>query len=147
MTSDVSNRQHDTNINTAAQIKEQLNIDFPYVAKLTKQVSPVIEQLQNAPEEKKESPLSVAKNVMLVQVVGQPERHKRKNVVVNTQHCRGELDTVQYVVKKYGYRESRDQGDGNLYWYGLALRDNDIDFIKSKVCMINRYPLMDVSLN
>ena len=76
MTSDVSNRQHDTNINTAAQIKEQLDIDFPYVAKLTKQVSPVIEQLQNAPEEKKESPLSVAKNVMLVQVVGQPERHK-----------------------------------------------------------------------
>lgn len=65
--------------------------------------------------------------------------------MVNTQHCRGELDTVQYVVKKYGYKESRDQGEGNLFWYGLALRDNDIDFIKSKVCIINRYPLMDVS--
>ena len=32
-----------------------------------------------------------------------------------------------------------------MIWYGIALRDNDIDFLKNKVCMINRYPLMDVS--
>lgn len=64
---------------------------------------------------------------------------------MNTQHCRTELDTVQYVIKKYGYRETRDTGDGNMYWYGVALRDNDIEHLKSRVCTINRYPLMDVS--
>ena len=32
-----------------------------------------------------------------------------------------------------------------MFWYGLALRDNDIDFLKNKICMVNRYPLMDVS--
>lgn len=66
-------------------------------------------------------------------------------MLVNTSHCRAELDTVQYCVKKYGYRETRDQHEGNLIWYGIALRDNDIDYLKNKVCMINRYPLMDVS--
>jgi len=28
----------------------------------------------------------------------------------------------------------------------MALRDNDIDYLKNKQCMLNRYPLMDVSL-
>lgn len=83
---------------------------------------------------------------MVMHIVGQPERLKRKNIIVNTNHCRQELDTIQYVVKKFGYRESREQGDGNLFWYGIALRDNDIEFLKNKVCMINRYPLMDVSI-
>lgn len=76
---------------------------------------------------------------------GQPDRLKRKNILVNTMHCRQELDTIQYVVKKYGYKESRETGEGNLYWYGIALRDNDIDHLKNRVCMLNRYPLMDVS--
>ena len=66
-------------------------------------------------------------------------------MIVSTNHCRQELDTIQYVVKKYGYRESRENNEGNLIWYGLALRDADIDFLKNRVCMINRYPLMDVS--
>jgi len=70
---------------------------------------------------------------------------KRKNVLVNTSHCRAEIDTVQYVVNKFGYREVADQNDGNLIWYGIALRDGDIDWIKTRLCMINRYPLMDVS--
>jgi len=30
-----------------------------------------------------------------------------------------------------------------MYWYGVALRDNDIEHLKSRVCTINRYPLMD----
>ena len=33
-----------------------------------------------------------------------------------------------------------------MYWYGMALRDNDIEHLKNRVCLINRYPLMDVSL-
>jgi hypothetical protein len=65
--------------------------------------------------------------------------------VVNTSHCRQEIDTIQYVVNKYGYRESNSAQDGNLLWYGLALRDHDIDIIKVRQAMINRYPLMDVS--
>lgn len=35
--------------------------------------------------------------------------------------------------------------DGNLFWYGLALRDHHIEAIKQRQAMINRYPLMDVS--
>ena len=66
-------------------------------------------------------------------------------MIVSTNHCRQELDTIQYVVKKYGYRETRESAEGNLIWYGLALRDADIDFLKNRVCMLNRYPLMDVS--
>lgn len=50
---------------------------------------------------------------------------------------------MQYVVKKYGYRETKDINQANLRWYGLALRDHDIDILKQKKCFINRYPLMD----
>ncbi len=50
------------------------------------------------------------------------------------------------MIKKYGYKESRESGEGNMYWYGIALRDNDIDHLKNRVCMLNRYPLMDVSV-
>jgi hypothetical protein len=52
---------------------------------------------------------------------------------------------VQYVINKFGYREASDQQEGNLIWFGIALRDGDIDQLKSRICMINRYPLMDVS--
>ena len=82
---------------------------------------------------------------MVISTVGQ-DRQKRKNVTINTIHCRTELDTVQYVIKKFGYRETRESGDGNMYWYGMALRDNDIEHLKNRVCLLNRYPLMDVSL-
>lgn len=48
-------------------------------------------------------------------------------------------------MNKFGYKEAADLNDGNLIWYGLALRDGDIDWLKNRMCMINRYPLMDVS--
>jgi len=48
------------------------------------------------------------------------------------------------VCKKSEFKvECKDSEQGNLYWYGLALRDNDMDLLKNKACMINRYPLMD----
>jgi len=59
----------------------------------------------------------------------------------------GPIDTVQYVINKYGYRETTQSADGNVFWYGLALRDHDIDLIKMRKALINRYPLMDVSTN
>lgn len=63
--------------------------------------------------------------------------------MINTQHCRAEVDTLHYVIKKCGFRETKDPLDSNMYWYGLALRDQDIEQLKQKKCMINRYPLMD----
>ena len=49
--------------------------------------------------------------------------------------------------KERDYTQENKQAElGNLYWFGLALRDNDMDLLKSKACLINRYPLMDVSL-
>ena len=62
-------------------------------------------------------------------VVEPPDR-RRRNIVINTYHCRQEVDTVQYVISKYGYRETRQQTDGNILYYGLALRDNDVELIK-----------------
>lgn len=111
----------------------------PFVLQVT--TSPI--EPVEAAEESKESTAPTEKK-MMVQVVGQAEKLKRKNMIVNTNHCRQELDTVQYVIKKFGYRETRESGDGNMLWYGLALRDADIDYLKNKMCMINRYPLMDV---
>lgn len=75
-------------------------------------------------------------------VVEPPDR-RRRNIVINTHHCRQEVDTVQYVISKYGYRETRQATDGNILYYGLALRDNDVELIKMKRALINRYPLMD----
>lgn len=83
---------------------------------------------------------------MVMSVVVPPERKQKRNVFVNTSHCRAEIDTVQYVVNKFGYREATERDEGNLIWYGVALRDADIDWLKTRVCMINRYPLMDVSV-
>ena len=35
-------------------------------------------------------------------------------------------------------------GEGNILWYGTALRDDDLDVIKrDQDTMFNRYPLMD----
>ena len=70
----------------------------------------------------------------------------KRNVVVNLTNCRTEIDTLQFVCKDKEYiAETKIADNGNLYWYGLALRDNDMDLLKNKQCLINRYPLMDVS--
>jgi len=37
-----------------------------------------------------------------VTVVGTPERKKKKKNFINTTHCRQEIDTVKYVINKYG---------------------------------------------
>jgi hypothetical protein len=70
-----------------------------------------------------------------------------KMLIINTNHCRSELDTVQYVIDKCGYRETVNPGEGDILWYGLALRDHDIDVIRARSqVLVNRYPLMDVSI-
>ena len=65
-------------------------------------------------------------------------------VTINTAHCRFELETLQYIIEKYGYRETTLPGDGDLLWYGLALREHDIDTIRiRKNIYYNRYPGME----
>jgi hypothetical protein len=69
---------------------------------------------------------------MVMSIIGPSQKNKSRHVVVNTRHCRAEIDTLQYVVNKFGYKEAADAHDGNLMWYGMALRDNDIDYLKNK---------------
>lgn len=68
---------------------------------------------------------------------------KNKQLSINTNHCRSEEDTIKYIIDKNGYRESSIPGDGDILWYGLALRDHDIDVLKVRNSLVNRYPLMD----
>jgi len=42
--------------------------------------------------------------------------HANKMLIVNTNHCRTELDTVQYVIDKCGYRETGTPGEGDILW-------------------------------
>ena len=74
------------------------------------------------------------------------DRTQKRNILVNTHYCRAELDTLSYCCRKYGYKETRSAGEGNLIWYGVALRDSDLEQLKHRFCMVNRYPLMDVSV-
>lgn len=49
------------------------------------------------------------------------------------------------MIDKCGYKESVQAGEGDILWYGLALRDHDIDVIRARnTVKVNRYPLMDV---
>lgn len=50
-------------------------------------------------------------------------KKKLKGVVVNTSHCKTEIDILQYVIDKLGIKETTLYGDGNIHWYGFALRD------------------------
>jgi hypothetical protein len=83
-------------------------IDYPYVAKLTSSmVNPggVVEPEKPTTETAEESKTGT---ITKVSVVGPPERNKKRNIIVNTNHCRAEIDTIQYVVNKYGYREANN---------------------------------------
>ena len=66
---------------------------------------------------------------------------KPKKFVVNTKHCRQERETLQYVIDLCRWNETNTLGDGNLIWYGVSLRDCDIDIIRARPKLyFNRYP-------
>ena len=44
------------------------------------------------------------------------KKRKRLKLIVNTNHCRGELDTVQYVIDRNGFKETNQPGEGTLQW-------------------------------
>lgn len=66
---------------------------------------------------------------------------KVKKFVVNTRHCRQERETLQYVIDLWRWYETTNIGEGDLIWYGVSLRDCDIDVIRSRPKVyFNRYP-------
>lgn len=71
-----------------------------------------------------------------------PAKNKKaKKFVVNTRHCKQERETLQYVIDLARWYETADVGEGNLIWYGISLRDCDIDVIRSRPKVyFNRYP-------
>ena len=48
------------------------------------------------------------------------------------------------MIDRIGFKETHSPGEGHILWYGLALRDHDIEVVKVRNCQVNRYPLMDV---
>ena len=75
------------------------------------------------------------------QVAALAKSKKMKKFVVNTRHCRQERETVQYVIDLCRWYETTAIGEGNLIWYGVSLRDCDIDIIRSRPKIyFNRYP-------
>lgn len=105
--------------------------------------------------EKKESIMSWLEPVKLYQtkksvkyrqikntaVTSKGKKFKPSKFVINTRHCRSEKETVQYVADLNRWEESKVYADGNMIWYGQALRDQDIDVVRSRPKVyINRYP-------
>ena len=66
---------------------------------------------------------------------------KMRKFIVNTRHCRQERETLQYVIDLCRWYETTSIGEGDLIWYGVSLRDCDIDIIRSRPKLyFNRYP-------
>ena len=55
-------------------------------------------------------------------------RRRGPRFVVNTNHCRHELETVQLVLQENAWEES--SAEAHVHWYGLALREHDLDVIR-----------------
>ena len=68
-------------------------------------------------------------------------KKKRDCPYINTTNCRHELETVEYVVKKNDW-ETTATG-GIVYWFGLAIKDENIKLVRQKKCFYNRYPGME----
>jgi hypothetical protein len=69
-----------------------------------------------------------------------------QSIIVNTASCRGEGETLSMVCKKHEYKETKEPNRGNIQWFGMGIKDSDVELYQQKPCFINRYPLMDVSL-
>jgi hypothetical protein len=89
--------------------------------------------------------LQVMKQGPSSSIAAQQKSDTRRNVLLNLTNCRGEAETLAQLAKSKQIKEAKDANEGNLFWFGLALRDVDIQFLKTRSCLINRYPLMDVS--
>ena len=103
---------------------------------IKKQESYVIENLKNDLDEEEKQPPQIDERFILPSKI-----KKASRFVVNTRHWKQERETLQYVIDLARWDETTDIGEGNLIWYGLSLRDWDIDIIRSKPRLyFNRYP-------
>lgn len=57
-------------------------------------------------------------------MIKKPEPPTVRRTTINTFNCRYEIDALQYVIGKQGFKEiGFSEGNGNILWYGYALRD------------------------
>jgi tubulin polyglutamylase TTLL11 len=68
------------------------------------------------------------------------EKNNSSNFEVNTANSRGALDLIQSIIQKNGWTEVSGTR-GSLIWYGLALRDEELEISSKK--LINRIPGME----
>lgn len=114
-----------TEVNQGTAIKSEVKTPSSAVKQSTNKKMPQ-RPIQKAEDSKD------AQRILLMKQKAE-ERYKRnRNIYINTCNCRYELDTLQYVIGKNGFREvSNHPGQGHILWYGSALRDHDLDTIKS----------------
>ena len=69
-------------------------------------------------------------------------KNGKKVFTINTYYGRGELETIQEVIKLNNWSEAfHATNEGHLMWFGLALRDNDVAILKKRPKVwFNRYP-------
>ena len=72
---------------------------------------------------------------------------QKRAFTINTYYSRGELETIQEVIKLNNWDEVFGSTlKGHLMWFGLALRESDINLIKKRTKMyFNRYAGTEVS--
>lgn len=61
--------------------------------------------------------------------------------VVNTSYCKSELELLQHVIFKNGFKETAV--GGNLYWFALALNFKDYKRVGKNKFWYNRYPMLE----
>jgi hypothetical protein len=61
--------------------------------------------------------------------------------VVNTSYCKSELELLQHVIFKNGFKETAV--GGNLYWFALALNYKDYKRVGKNKFWYNRYPMLE----
>jgi hypothetical protein len=59
--------------------------------------------------------------------------------------CTWDRETIKYIIKKNGWKETKKPGNGMLYWFSSSLRDIDIAILKTRPAYYNRYPRIKVS--
>jgi len=72
---------------------------------------------------------------------------QKKAFTINTYYCRGELETIQELIEKNAWDEAFGSTmKGHMMWFGLALRETDLNLIKKRSKMyFNRYAGTEVS--
>ena len=130
----------DRQSNNQTPEQAQNNVKKPSPRTMVSKKSRPVLQVYNDPKSSQKSEDFRTKSVKKMQ----PHPYVRR-ITVNTFNCRYEIDALQYVIGKQGFKEiAFSEGTGNILWYGNALRDQDLEVIKKNSdAVFNRFPLMD----